>query len=70
MASLPLAALRPLAFPSHRWHALVCLRTGRVLALLPSTATADAAVCAQTRAEPSAPLARHVRQVPAKSLPF
>lgn len=46
MASLPLTALRPLAFPSHTWAALVCLRTGRVLTLLPS-ATADVAVCDQ-----------------------
>lgn len=45
MASLPLTALRPLTFPSHAWAALVCLRTGRVLALLPTTA--DVAVCGQ-----------------------
>lgn len=35
MSALPLTALRPLTFPSHRWAALVCLRTGRVLALVP-----------------------------------
>jgi hypothetical protein len=47
MSSLPLTALRPLTFPSHRWSALVCLRTGRVLALVPASTLADAAVSAQ-----------------------
>lgn len=40
MSALPLTALRPLAFPSHAWAALICLRTGRVLALLPSQSEA------------------------------
>lgn len=35
MSALPLTALRPLTFPSHRFLALVCLPTGRVLALIP-----------------------------------
>lgn len=36
MSAFPLTALRPLAFPSHAWAALVCLRTRRVLALVPT----------------------------------
>lgn len=36
MSALPLTALRPLAFPSHQWVALICLRTGRVLAFVPA----------------------------------
>lgn len=67
MSALPLTVLRPLAFPSHTWAALICLRTKRVLALLP--ATADLAVCAQTP-QRLAPHDARVRQVPAKSLPL
>jgi hypothetical protein len=36
MSALPLTALRPLAYPTTRWHALVCLRSGRVLAFVPA----------------------------------
>ncbi len=41
MSAMPATILRPLAFPS-RWHALVCLRTGRVLAFVPPAHAGEA----------------------------
>jgi hypothetical protein len=48
MSAMPVTVLRPLAFPS-RVAALVCLRTGRVLAFVPAAPARLADTAKSTR---------------------